>query len=75
MPVERRPVAGVLAMALVEGVAVRAEPLAHETGISIIGVGDEQGAHGRYGTGSGGGDALDRERDQSVEMNTFLSSE
>jgi hypothetical protein len=50
VPVERRPLARVLAVALVERVPVRAEPLADEAGIRIIGVGDEQGAHGRYRT-------------------------
>jgi hypothetical protein len=44
--VELWPFTGVLAVALVEGVAMFTEPLADEPGIGVGSVGDEKGAHG-----------------------------
>jgi hypothetical protein len=60
--VERRPVAGVLAVAFVEGEAVLSEALAHETGVCVGSVGDEECAHDGNGTGV------------QVAMKTFFSS-
>ena len=57
MFVERRPLARRLAMALGERIPVRSEAVTDEPCVGIDSVGDEQGAHRRYGTQSDDGPA------------------